>query len=713
MISGGGSPDPGKKATWDGIVSRQSEYAARVSAIGRDIGPTPPIKNLDRREQCRDSLLKFGLTYHPTVCYLKPSKDQLQMVSMIEEAIKFGALYAFAMPRGSGKSAWCRIALHWTISFALTEYAFLIGATKEKAVEGLSSIKTWCRFNTDWCDDFPEISHAVIALGGVAHRQQGQLCAGRSTQIEWSSERIVLPVVPPPPNDPSPAGQGQFARTSGIVLGVSGLTGDGIRGSLFTHPSGRLIRPSFVLLDDPQTDESAASDQQNNVREGLVAGAVLGMAGPDKRISAVMPCTKIEQNDMACRILDRNQNPLWRGTCSKMLQSMPKNLGAWDRYFEVYSAAIQENPGDMSVPNQYYLDHQEQLDEGADSSWPERFYPDEISAIQSAMHLYFRNRKKFFAEYQNDPEDDVKEQEFLDAQGVSYKINSTARGIIPIECDKLTAFVDIHGDVLYYVVCAWDISRFDGTVIDYATWPGQPTRTFTLRTANETLSKLYPHLGPEAQLRRGLDDLKQYLLGREWKREDGVPMGIERMLIDVGYQTRIVERWIVDQKTPIIMPAKGIGVKVKEKPFDDIKLKPGEEMGFHWRVMKPSARGTLRRVEIDTNFWKTFTHRRLAVAIGDPGCLTLYREDYRHHQQFGEHVCCEFRKTLRDEKSGRAGDEWQKRPGKVDNHWGDGLVGCTVGASMLGAKLVGVSTESANTRKRQRAAAPPPRSRRV
>jgi hypothetical protein len=35
------------------------------------------------------------------------------------------------------------------------------------------------------------------------------------------------------------------------VIGVSGLTGDGIRGSLFTHPDGRMIRPDLVLLDVP------------------------------------------------------------------------------------------------------------------------------------------------------------------------------------------------------------------------------------------------------------------------------------------------------------------------------------------------------------------------------------------------------------------------------------------------------------------------------
>lgn len=699
--------DSGETA-YDRAISRQAEYSARVSRQGRDIGGIPPIANVARREACRDSLEMFGATYHPEVLKLELSDDHREMIAMIEQAIKHGALYAFALPRGSGKSSWCRIACHWAISYAHVTYPFLIGATSTKAQESLDTIKVWCRFNMTWAEDFPEISYPAQRLEGIAMKASGQICQGRSTQIVWEKSRIVLPMVPPPPNDPRASGQ-EFAATAGIVFGVEGLTGDGIRGSLFAHPSGKLVRPDFVLLDDPQTDESADSDRQNDVRESLLTGAVLGMAGPDKRISAVMPCTKIKPNDMACRILDRTRNPLWRGTCRGILRSMPKNMAEWDKYFEIYAQACIDTPDDLSVPNRYFVEHAETLCDGAEAAWPERLYDNEVSAIQHAMHLYFRDRKKFFAEYMNDPEDEVQEAEFLDAQGVAYKTASSVRGMVPTEHDVLVASIDVHGDLLYYAVASFQKARFDGRVVDYATWPGQPTRRFTLRAANVTLTTEYPALGPEARLRKGLDDLKEYLLGREWKREDGVAVGIERLLVDVGYQTRLVERWIADQRDARIIPAKGVSIKVKDRPFDEIKLKPGETLGDHWRIMKPSARGKLQRLEIDVNYWKSFMHKRLATAIGDPGCLALYLADYQHHQQFGEHACAEYRKTLIDQKTGRKGDEWYIRPGKPDNHWGDNLVHCVVAASMSGAELVGAATSLGGAKKR-RAAAPPPRS---
>jgi hypothetical protein len=61
----------------------------------------------------------------------------------------------------------------------------------------------------------------------------------------------------------------------------------------FTRADGQTVRPSLVVLDDPQTDESARSLSQCASRESILAGAVLGLAGPGKKISGIIPCTVI------------------------------------------------------------------------------------------------------------------------------------------------------------------------------------------------------------------------------------------------------------------------------------------------------------------------------------------------------------------------------------------------------------------------------------
>jgi len=155
---------------------------------------------------------------------------------------------------------------------------------------------------------------------GIANRCSGQLYKGRRTHIGWTAKDIVLPTIQPEgwadderlqrflrPDGYSPA--------SGAIIKVAGITGR-IRGMKSKMPNGRSVRPSLVVLDDPQTDESARSLSQCATRESILAGAVLGLAGPGKKISGIMPCTVIRPGDMADRILDRDKHPQWQGETS-------------------------------------------------------------------------------------------------------------------------------------------------------------------------------------------------------------------------------------------------------------------------------------------------------------------------------------------------------------------------------------------------------------
>jgi len=98
-----------------------------------------------------------------------------------------------------------------------------------------------------------------------------------------------------------------------------------------------------------------------------------------------------------------------------------------------------------------------------------------------------------------------------------------------------------------------------------------------------------------------------------------------------------------------------------------------------------AGKRAVRHVVYDTNFWKTFIHARLAVSIGDRGCLSLFGESADQHRLFAEHLSAEYR--VKTEGRGRTVDEWKQRPERGDNHWFDCLVGCAVGASIQGATL--------------------------
>jgi phage terminase large subunit GpA-like protein len=105
----------------------------------------------------------------------------------------------------------------------------------------------------------------------------------------------------------------------------------------------------------------------------------------------------------------------------------------------------------------------------------------------------------------------------------------------------------------------------------------------------------------------------------------------------------------------------------------------------------PNVQGkrAVRHVLFDTNFWKSFVHARLAVPMGQRGCLSLFGDKPETHRLFAEHLTAEYR--VRAEGRGRTVDEWKQRPERSDNHWLDCLIGAAVAASIQGATLLGIS----------------------
>ncbi len=1021
----------------------KNRYLNAANAAKREIGDIPLIQDWSRRESTRDSLRAWCETYEATTFSMGWSDDHLRAIARIEESVLHGALFAFAMPRGSGKTSLVRAATRWAICHGHSRYVFIIGANIGKAQDSLDSIKTAFRFSDILHEDFPEVTHAARALAGIANRASGQTCHDVSTMIEWGKDRMVLPTVPYPENHPDWA-EGVAAATSGSIIGASGLTGDGIRGSLVPTASGESIRPDMVLLDDPQTDapldlntpiptpegfklmgdieagdivfdekgqktrclatsrvftgrkcyevefddgakvvcdgehswvtstalqrtnarrrkapnpkfnsrpqcapqptetkrttleiasslrgeggrnnhsipiprdiefgdqqemllhpyvmgywlgdgdtrsgrittmdgdtldairglgyelsppqtkpgnlassytvygiskhlrahgvlgnkhipdaylyadresrldllqglmdsdgsittgtkgvkgtrctfvntnrriaygvlhlcrslgikakirrkppsdkgnldrylvtfitdlpvfrigrkavqvpdrtkpstrrryivsvtevpsrpvkcitveseshqflcgegmvptcNSAASPSQNETRLRLIMGAVLGMAGPGKSISAMMPCTVIQPGDMVDRILDPETSKEWRGERTKLLRTMPKNLGEWEKYRDVYEQDMLRQPPNFDISNAYYLEHREVLDEGAEAAWEERKKETETSAIQHAMHLYFRDELAFWAEYQNDPQaTDFSDEGFLTADEIASKVTGVTRGVVPPECTHVTSFIDVQGEVLYWMVVAWS-NGFGGQIIDYGTWPDQKRRQFTLRSLQRTLSDEYPGTDTNGAIYAGLLNCIDYLWSREWTTVGGDVMRMSFGMVDAGWGDSKKTVYRACRDTPHaanISPSHGRGIKAGNMPIDEWPKKPGEQAGHCWRRRVTKGEG-VRHVLYDTNIWKTLVNRKLAVMQGGFGDLSLYKASIAHHRQLAEHIKAE--PFVRTSGYGRELIEFKPPTAGRDNHWFDCLVGSAVAASIAGVSATG------------------------
>jgi len=673
-------PDPTEAEDYEAYRDRKAREARAMSLSGRDIGDLPEVDDRARKDRARSDFRFFCEAYFPQTFHLRWSADHLKVISKIEQAVLEGGLFAMAMPRGSGKTSLCETACLWAMLYGHRGFVALIGSDEEHAADMLDSIKAELENSELLAADFPEVCHPIRSLEGITQRAAGQLFRGRQTHIGWTAKEIVLPTI-------------EGSAASGAIIRVAGITGR-IRGMKFKRADGQSVRPSLVLIDDPQTDESARSPSQCANRERVLAGAVLGLAGPGEKIAGLMTLTVVRPDDLADRLLDRDKHPQWQGERTKMVYAFPSDEALWAKYAEVRADGLRSDRG-IKAATAFYKRNRKAMDAGAEIAWPERYNHDEASAIQHAMNLRLQDEAAFFAEYQNEPLPEVEaDDDLLTADQIAAKTNGMGRCVVPIACTRATAFIDVQGKLLYWLVAGWE-DDFTGYVLDYGAWPDQKQAYFTLRDAKRTLSTATPRAGQEGAIYAGLEALTADLLGKAWRRDDGTDFRIERCLIDAnwGASTDIVYQFCRQSGFGgIVMPSHGRYVGASSIPFSDYKRKRGERVGLNWRVPVVTGKRAIRHALYDTNYWKSFVHARLAVPMGDPGCLSFFGRDAKAHRLVAEHLTSEYR--VKTEGRGRTVDEWKIRVAGIDNHWLDCLVGSAVAASMQGAVLFGTDVRT-------------------
>jgi hypothetical protein len=644
--------------------------------------------------------------YFPAAFHRAWSDDHLRVIAKIEKAVLEGGLFAFAMPRGSGKTTLARCAALWAVLYGYRPFVCLIGAADDRAKELLLPIKKHALENPLLLADFPEAIHPLRALENSSKRQLQQHCHGRLTHVHWGQNKLVFPTIEGFSGEDLPAALREdgfeTSPSCGSIITTTSLDAN-MRGQQHSRVDGSIIRPSLVLLDDPQTRESARSVDQTRKRLELLNGDVLGMAGPGEQISALMTCTKMYEDDLADTVLDREKYPEWDSECTRLVHAFPSNEKLWEEYFE-----IRHGRG-KTAATEFYREHQAAMDAGAVVAWQARFdaKSGEISAIQHAMNLRQKvGLEAFAAEYQNEPSLQQTSDQVLTVDQVLEKTSGYKRGEVPLACTKLTMFIDVHDRLLFYAVCAWE-ETFTGYVIDYGTFPEQRRSAFTLADATRTLGRAFPGAGVDGAIHAGLEQLVSAYLNRDWSR-GGSPLGgarglmrIDRLLVDMGYKPGIVADVKHKAGGAVMMLSKGVGIRASRKPIAEYARRPGETIGHYWYIPNVRKTGQFAHVLVDVNYWKRFVHEGLMTAAGDRGCISLFGKDgndVHHHELIAEHVA-RSEKWVEVIGPGGVVREWSPWPTRPDNHWFDCLVGCAAAASMVGIKAAG---EAAPVRQRKR-----------
>ncbi|HUU60572.1 MAG TPA: terminase gpA endonuclease subunit [Phycisphaerae bacterium] len=679
---------------------RQAERNRAATKAAQDIAPIPDVADWPRREAACGSLRAFCETYFAAAFCWPWSAAHLDAIAVLEDVATTSQLYAFEMFRGAGKTTLLRAAGLWALLGNRRRWVEPIAATQRMA-ETLhcEAVKTAILTNERLGADFPEAIYPLRCLENSSKRQLQQHAGGELTHVRWDRDRIVFPWIAPEQLPPSLRERGPGAAAAqGVILRVDGLDGS-IRGGQHTRPDGSVIRPDWVLLDDPQTRQSARSATQTDDRMGLLYGDVLYLAGHDQTIAAVALVTKIFEHDLACRLLDAEECPEWRRQSTAFFVSLPANESLWEQWWDVHVGGVQAGDGG-AAGNRFYRKNRRELDRGGAVSWTHAYdHGREVSAIQHGMHAKFRRPETFWAEMQGDPRTEQLRDDVLTPRDVAAKLNGRPRGVVPAAATVVTVFVDVSDNVLWWCAAAWE-PAFTGYVIDYGAFPEQGRHFFTRRNAKQTLTRRYRGRGRDAAIQAGLGELVADLTQRSWQRAGGGVLRAARVAVDCGHGPEIVAAVKHAAGGASMWLARGMGIGARHKPMSEYRRKPGEQYGWHWYV--PNVRGTrdFPHVVNDVNFWKSFVHGGLAIPLGERGCLSLFGKSAREHEMFAEHVAAS-ETWVETAGRGRVVHEWTARPGDPDNHWLDCLVGCAAAASQCGIATPG-ETETARQTGRKR-----------
>ncbi len=668
----------------------RQRMAAKVLA-GNEIGPLPEIVNQHSRDECEFNLRLFAERYTRGLfkgCSKRWAKFHLEAFEKLQRSILVGGVFAIEIPRGSGKSAMIKSAIIWAGMYGHCHFCVVVCAAQGLAVNFLRSIKKQIRGSKRLFEDFPEVCHCIRKLENKAAKCNGQTLDGVRTASEWGFAHIVFPTV-------------LDYKSSGFKVVTSGITGSGLRGLVDAKEDGDEERVDLVAVDDFQTRGSARSVKQTTTRLDILRGDIQGMAGPGEKMSVFAAVTAIEPNDGAEQLI---ADPHWQGMRHGLLTQLPRNMELWKQYKAIQEDSLNRGLG-IGPENEFYADNREQLDDGCEATWPDRFNPEtELSAIQSAMNLYFLvGAKAFWAEYMNRPTAmSIGDYKTLDAKDLRQRLNGLPQFRVPLGYETVTVGVDIQFRVVFYWVMAWK-DDFTGAMIDHGVLPTQHRRYW--KDWDELSTTLQEQSGTtdaevDAAVTWGLTQLGEQVLERAYIREDDVPLTFKRCHIDINWQpseSAVARFCRLEKWTGKVFPARGQGITNTKRRISSWKDNEGEHWPpkairreCEWMVTSPKKH-LVREVQHWKSHWQSRMNTALSKPLFTPGSISFYGRDPNEHLMISEHLTAHYpeEKTLGTEQW----IQWIPRVGGGRWDYLDCLIGAAVAASVEKIQL-NTETES-------------------
>lgn len=409
-------------------------------------------------------------------------------------------------------------------------------------------------------------------------------------------------------------------------------------------------RPDFVLIDDPETEESARSMKQIGDRERTIDNAIGGLGTARKPVARLMLTTIQNTSCLSAKYTDRHLKWSWDGDRLALVRRWPERKDLWEKYIEMRATGMQEDPPDKlgRKAHQFFLDNYEEMTRGCLVSNPNRYDNSTLEdgtqrEAHTIQHVHNAACDKswdyVFNELQNDPQevdsDDILQLSVGVVTGThsAYqgRLNGLDPGVAPEGTKKLTAFIDVQHDRIYYSVSAWMNAR-QRAIIDYGDYGSEFGRDLPV---------------DEAAIQR-IVSLKHAWGLAPYSFEDGQgPRVPDITLVDSGDGTLTTSIYSACLQTGFF-PAKGS--HKFSKPKDD-KTNKGSDP---WHVTRVRHEGKIVKLIVFAT--EPFRHRcreswLIEPSATQPGSVFLSGNNPTRHRPFGEHLSVVFDRSW-DEKRG-------------------------------------------------------------
>ena len=152
--------------------NQNAKLMARYRAE-RDLGPLPPVADVKKRRQAKNSLLYFLRQFLPEWFKKEFSSAHKDMIARIERSILTGTKFAYAFPRGFGKTSVMLASMIWAVLNGHSRCCVYIASSDSAAAKAIKIIYNKLRKSELLRSCYPELV-CLWKLDGETKRQNGQ-----------------------------------------------------------------------------------------------------------------------------------------------------------------------------------------------------------------------------------------------------------------------------------------------------------------------------------------------------------------------------------------------------------------------------------------------------------------------------------------------------------------------------------------------------------